>query len=49
MLMIKDESRIIGIVPLWKYREVVRRIEIRKIGFISNPDTPFVDFIIYPI
>jgi CelD/BcsL family acetyltransferase involved in cellulose biosynthesis len=31
---------------LWRYPEAVRGIRVRKVGFISGPDTPFVDFVI---
>ncbi len=43
--VIKSDARLEAIVPLWKSREKIRGIDVRKIGFISCPDTPFADLI----
>src|SRR5262249_16706678 len=37
---------LIGIAPFWRYQDAVRKIRVRRVGFITTPDTPFVDFII---
>ena len=47
ILIFKNNGCVVGIAPLWIYKESVHRIPVRKIGFISGPDTPFVDFIIH--
>ncbi len=44
-LIVKDDSELIGIAPLWQYKDTIRGIPVRKIGFITSPDTPFVDFV----
>ena len=46
ILIVRDESTVIGIAPLWRFQDVIRGIQVRKIGFITSPDTPFVDLII---
>lgn len=46
ILIVRDGSSMIGVVPLWRYQDTIREIPVRRIGFIVNPDTPFVDFII---
>ena len=45
-LAVKDRSNLIGIAPLWRRRDVFRKIPVRKIGFISCPDTQVADFIV---
>jgi CelD/BcsL family acetyltransferase involved in cellulose biosynthesis len=45
-LAVKDGSNLIGIAPLWRQRDVFRKIPIRKIGFMSCPDTQMADFIV---
>ena len=47
ILVVTDGSETVGIAPLWRYGDSVRRIKVRKIGFITGPDTPFVDFIVH--
>lgn len=46
VLVVRDGADIIGIAPLWRYQDYIRKIPLRKIGFISCPDTPFADFVI---
>ena len=46
ILLVWDGSQLIGLFPFWQFLEIQFSIPIRKIGFISNPDTPFVDFFI---
>jgi CelD/BcsL family acetyltransferase involved in cellulose biosynthesis len=46
LLVFSNEAGIVAIAPLWRYRETIRGIGVRKVGFISGRDTPFVDFVI---
>lgn len=48
VLVVRDGLRIVGIAPLWRYCSPLRGINLRRIGFISCPDTPLVDFVIVP-
>ena len=45
-LVVRDGATVVGITPFWRYQETVRGIDVRKIGFITCPDTPYADFII---
>jgi len=45
-LAVRDGSNLIGIAPLWRQQHVFRKIPIRKIGFVSCPDTQVADFIV---
>jgi CelD/BcsL family acetyltransferase involved in cellulose biosynthesis len=47
ILLVSEGSRVVGIAPLWRYQDSARGISVRKAGFITTPDTPFVDFIIH--
>ena len=46
ILAVREGSNLIGIAPLWRQQDVFRRIPIRKIGFMTCPDTQVVDFIV---
>lgn len=46
VLLVKEKEHLVGIAPLWRYQDRVRGISVRRLGFITSPDTPFVDFII---
>jgi CelD/BcsL family acetyltransferase involved in cellulose biosynthesis len=46
VFVVKDGARVICIAPLCRYQDSFRRIPIRKIEFITVPDTPFADFIL---
>lgn len=48
ILVIRDGSEVLGIAPWWEYHDVVRGIRVRRLGFITTPDTPEVDFISQP-
>jgi len=46
ILLVKDRNEMIGLAPLWEYQSSIRAVSVRKVGFITVPDTPFVDFVI---
>ncbi len=46
ILIIKDGASLVGIAPLWRYRDIIRGTSVHKVGFILGPDSPFTDFII---
>ena len=46
VLLVKEDSTILGIAPLWRSKDRIRSIPMRKVGFISCPDTPYADFIV---
>ena len=46
ILLIKDRAELIGIAPFWQYHDVIRKVPVSKLEFITSHDTPFVDFII---
>lgn len=48
VLVIRDGSRVIGIAPLWRYASPLRGVTLRRIGFITCPDTPMADFVSAP-
>jgi hypothetical protein len=48
VLLVSEGNELLGIAPLWRYVDVSRRIPIKRISFITSPDTPFVDFIAQP-
>jgi len=47
ILTVRNGIELIGIAPLWRYSDDVRGIPVRKIGFITSPDTPSVDFVLH--
>ncbi len=46
ILVLRNGTEVVGIAPLWLYKDVVRGVKVEKIGFVTCPDTPFVDFIV---
>jgi CelD/BcsL family acetyltransferase involved in cellulose biosynthesis len=46
ILTIRDESKLVGILPLWQVKDVIRHSPIVKLEIINCPDNPFTDFII---
>jgi len=46
IIVIRDEKELIGIIPLWKFKDVIRKLPVVKLEMINNPDSPFVDFIV---
>jgi CelD/BcsL family acetyltransferase involved in cellulose biosynthesis len=46
VVVVKDGSRVICIAPLCRCQDSFRGIKVRKIEFITSPDTPFADFIV---
>lgn len=48
ILVVRDPSGIAGIAPLWRYRDDCHGVSVATIGFITLPDTPFVDFVVSP-
>lgn len=46
ILVVEEDSKVIGIAPLWLYSDFIRRIPVRRISLIKVPDTPFTDFIV---
>lgn len=46
VLRVRDAGRTVGIAPMWRYRDTVRTLPVRRIGFISAPDTALADFIV---
>jgi CelD/BcsL family acetyltransferase involved in cellulose biosynthesis len=48
VLAVIENNELIGLAPLWKYRQAIRRIPARFIGFIACPDTAFADMIVLP-
>ena len=48
ILVIRDGSEVLGIAPWWQSHDVVRGIPVRRLEFITTPDTPEVDFISQP-
>ncbi|HEU4334811.1 MAG TPA: GNAT family N-acetyltransferase, partial [Candidatus Eisenbacteria bacterium] len=45
VLVVRDGTRAIGIAPLWRDRDRWRGLEVRRIGFITCPDTPMVEIL----
>jgi CelD/BcsL family acetyltransferase involved in cellulose biosynthesis len=48
ILVIRDGAEVLGIAPWWRYHDVVRGVPVRRLEFITTPDTPEVDFISQP-
>jgi CelD/BcsL family acetyltransferase involved in cellulose biosynthesis len=46
ILLVRTDQRIEGIAPLWRAKHVHRGVTMTALGFISGPDTPYVDFIV---
>src|SRR5712692_6801917 len=46
VLVLRREGRPVGAVPLLSQRVRVRHLPARQIGFLENPLTPFVDFLL---
>ena len=46
VLLVKEDATILGIAPFWCFHDAIRHIPVTRIGFISCPDTPYVDFIV---
>ena len=46
VLLVKEQSTLLGIAPLWCFQDTIRHIPVTRIGFISCLDTPYVDFIV---
>jgi CelD/BcsL family acetyltransferase involved in cellulose biosynthesis len=47
ILVVRDGPDVVGIAPLWRFQDTLRRIPVWRIGFITIPDTPVVDFILH--
>lgn len=45
VLVVRDGAEVLGIAPWWQSPDVVRGLAVRRLGFITTPDTPEVDFI----
>ena len=43
ILMLRDKEELIGIAPLWLTQDVIRRLPVRRLSFITASDTPYVD------
>jgi len=46
ILLVKDGSKLIGIIPLMIWRDSYRGFPVKKISFIENDNTPRSDFIL---
>ncbi len=46
VLLLRDGTRLVGIAPLLQQRTHVRRLPTTQIGFLQNPLSPFVDFLL---
>lgn len=47
ILVVRDGVDVVGIAPLWRHHDKIRGIPIKRVEFITCPDTPFVDFILH--
>jgi CelD/BcsL family acetyltransferase involved in cellulose biosynthesis len=46
VLLVYRGDSLVGIAPLWRYAEPLRKITVRKLAFIASPDTGHADLII---
>ncbi|WNM63978.1 GNAT family N-acetyltransferase [Candidatus Nitrospira neomarina] len=46
ILTVRDGPKLLGIAPLWRTERYVRGIPVKQMEFITNQDTPLVDFIV---
>lgn len=46
IITVRDEKELVGILPLWQVKEIIRGVTVNKLEIINGPDTPFVDMII---
>jgi hypothetical protein len=46
ILTVHDGDRVIGLAPLVEKRIKIRSLPVRQIAFLTNPLTPFVDFLL---
>jgi len=48
ILAVREGSTLVGVAPLWQFQERRYFVMVKKLGFITCPDMPFVDFLIQP-
>ena len=46
VLVVKEDSRIIGIAPFCYFQDTVRYVPVTRISFIASPDTAHVDIVV---
>ncbi|MEQ1656006.1 MAG: GNAT family N-acetyltransferase [Nitrospira sp.] len=48
VITFREEDRLVGIAPCWRYQDRARGVNLRRVGFIRCLDTPYCDLIIEP-
>lgn len=48
VIIFREEDRLVGIAPCWRYQDRARGVTLRRLGFIQCLDTPYCDIIIDP-
>jgi CelD/BcsL family acetyltransferase involved in cellulose biosynthesis len=48
IMTVLDGGRLVGVAPCWRYHDPMRGVPLRRLGFMTCPDTPFCDLIVAP-
>jgi CelD/BcsL family acetyltransferase involved in cellulose biosynthesis len=48
VLLVRNDDGLLGAAPFWEHRDVIRGIPVRRMQFITTPDTAFADFVCRP-